>query len=323
MKAFVHARYGPPEVLQMMEVGKPVPTADEVLVKVRAAALNKSDLIMLTGKPFLVRLMTMGQKKGKYRLVGSDLAGVVESVGPDVRRLRPGDEVFGNLSVQHLGSCAEYASTAEDSLALKPANLSFEEAAAVPQAAMTALQGLRDVGRIGPGKKVLIHGASGGVGTFAVQIARALGGEVSAVTSPRHLETARQLGAGQVFDYTKEDFTRSGQKYDLIFVANGSRSIFDYKRALSPGGVCAVSGGSMRQFAEAGLLGPFASRGDKKISLVSEKNSRQDLNILKEMLEEGKVVPVIDRTYPLSDLPKAMAYLGEGHSSGKIALTVP
>ncbi|WP_019177427.1 NAD(P)-dependent alcohol dehydrogenase [Methanomassiliicoccus luminyensis] len=323
MRAIVSTRYGNPETLQLMEVERPVPVNNEVLVKVHAASLNKSDWYMMTGKPFLVRMMAGGRQKKGMRGIGSDLAGVVEAVGENARRFKLGNEVFGNTSVERLGSCAEYVCVPEEQLAPKPCNISLEEAAAAPLAGMTALQGLRGMGHIGPGKKVLVHGASGGVGTFAVQIARAFGAEVDAVTSPRHVDAARHLGAGRVIDYTREDFTADPRKYDIVFVANGSRSVFDYWRALNPGGVCIVSGGSMAQFAQAGVLGPFASLGNRKIRLLSEKNSQEDLAMLKDMLEEGAVVSIIDKSYLLSEVPQAMTYLGQGHSGGKIVITVP
>ena len=323
MKAIVHTEYGSPDVLQLEEVEKPAPKDDEVLVQVHAASLNAYDWHMLRADPFIVRLMGGGLLKPKNKIPGADIAGRVEAVGRNVKQFQPGDEVFGDLASRGGGGFAEFVCASETALASKPANLTFEEAAAVPMAAVTALQGLRDKGEIQPGHKVLINGASGGVGTFAVQIAKSFGAEVTAVCSTRNLDMARSLGADQVIDYTQEDFTKNGQHYDLILAANGYHPIADYKRALSPQGIYIVSGGSMRQLFQAMLLGPLMSlAGSKKMGALSTRMKQKDLEFITELLETGKVVPVIDRRYPLSETADAIRYLEEGHAQGKIVLTM-
>jgi len=320
MKAIVYTQYGPPDVLQFTDIAKPKPADNDVLLEIYAASVNPIDWHIMRGKPFFVRLMVGGLLKPKHRVIGSDIAGRVVAVGSNVKQFQPGDEVFAGKGV---GGFAEYACATEDRFALKPANLSFEQAAAVPVAAITALQGLRDKGRIQPGHMVLIDGASGGVGTFAVQIAKSFGAEVTAVCSTRNVDTARSLGADHVIDYTREDFTRSGQRYDLIFAANAYHSIFDYRRALGQGGIYVMAGGGSVQMLQTMLLGPFLSRiGRKKMCFVGAKMKQTDLAVLKELLEAGKIVPVIDRRYPLSDLPEALRYLEEGHAQGKVVITV-
>lgn len=323
MKAIVYTEYGSPDVLHLTEVEKPTPGDNEVLIKVHAASLNAADWHLLRGQPFLVRLMVGGLQKPKNTILGSDVAGRVEDVGKNVRQFQPGDEVFGDLSGSGWGGFAEYVCAREDSLALKPAGVTFEAAAAVPMAAVTALQGLRDKGRIQSGQKVLINGASGGVGTFAVQIAKSFGAEVTAVCSTRNLDLARSIGADQVIDYTLEDFTKSGQRYDLILAANGYHPILDYWRALNPKGIYVMCGGSMAQIFQAILLGPWISMvGSKKISNVMAKPNSKDLVFMTELLEAGKVVPVIDRRYPLSEAAEALRYLEEGHAKGKVVITL-
>jgi NADPH:quinone reductase-like Zn-dependent oxidoreductase len=320
MKAIVYQKYGSPDVLELKEVAKPTPKEDEVLVKVHAASVNAYDWHLLTADIFLVRLMGGGLLRPKYTIPGADIAGRVEAAGVNVKQYQPGDEVFGEIS--H-GGFAEYVCGGEDRLALKPANLSFESAAAVPMAALTALQGLRDEGQIQPGQKVLINGASGGVGTFAVQIAKSFGAEVTAVCSTRNLDQARSLGADHVIDYTKEDFTQNGQQYDLILAVNGYHPISAYKRALTPKGIYVMAGGSPAQIFQAMLLGPWMSRtGEKRMGGVSATINQKDLVSIKELLEADKVVPVIDRRYPLSETAEALRYLGEGHARGKIVITV-
>ncbi|MHC4756721.1 MAG: NAD(P)-dependent alcohol dehydrogenase [Planctomycetota bacterium] len=322
MKAIVYEKYGPPDVLQLKEVEKPTPKDNEVLVKVHAASVNYSDWVFVRGKPFLVRLMS-GLLKPKNSILGADIAGQVEAVGTNIKQLQPGDEVFGDISGCGWGGFAEHVAVPENALALKPANLTFEEAAAVPQAAVVALQGLRDKGQIQSGQKVLINGASGGVGTFAVQIAKSFGAEVTGVCSTRNLDMVRSIGAGETIDYTQEDFTKNGQRYDLIVAAAGYRSIFDYKRALSPRGIYVMTGGSMKQIMQANLLGPFISRAaGKKLVALSHKPSQKDLIFMKELIEAGKVKSVIDRCYSLSETAEAIRYYGEGHSQGKVVITV-
>jgi len=323
MKAIVYYEYGSPDVLKLEEVEKPSPKDNEVLVKVHAVALNIGDWYMLNGKPFMVRLMTGGLSKPKHKILGNDIAGRVEAVGRNVKQFQPGDDVFGDISEDGSGGFAEYVCARESALVLKPANLSFEEAAAVPMAAVTALQGLRDIGKIQPGHKALINGASGGVGTFAVQIAKSFGAEVTAVCSTRKLDMVRSIGADHVIDYTQEDFTQNGQRYDLIIAANGYHSLSDYKRALSPKGIYVCTGGSMAQIFASMLLGPWMSRnGSQKMGNLSSKPNQKDLAFMKELLEAGKVVPVIDRCYPLSEAAEALRYLGEGHAKGKVVITV-
>ena len=323
MKAIVYTKYGPPEVLQLKEVEKPVPKDDEVLVKVIAASVNAADWHMLTADIFLVRFMGGGVLKPKNNILGLDVAGVVEDVGKSVKQIRPGDEVFGDISIDGSGSFAEYACAKESALVLKPTNISFEEAAAVPVAGITALQGLRDQGRIRPGTRVLINGASGGVGTFAVLIAKAFGGEVTAVTSPRNLDQARALGADHVINYTNEDFTDKGRQYDLILAANGYHPISAYKHALTPEGIYVMAGGKPAQMFQAILFGPLLSeKRGKKLKIVSAKPDQEDLVCLKDLLEAGKIVPAIDKTFPLSEVPDALRYVGEGHARGKVVITV-
>ena len=319
MKAIVYTEYGSPDVLQFKDVEKPTPKDDEVLIKVHAASVNAYDWHFLTADIFLIRLMGGGVLKPKYTRLGADIAGRIEAVGRNVKQFQPDDEVFGMVK----GGFAEYACAPENALALKPVNLSFEEAAAVPMAAVTALQGLRDEGQIQAGQKVLINGASGGVGTFAVQIAKSFGAEVTAVCSTRNLDQARSIGADHIIDYTKEDFTKNGQQYDLVFAANGYHSLSAYKRALTPKGIYIMAGGSMAQIFQSMLMGSMMSEtGGRKMAGVSAKRNQKDLAFLKELVEAGKVVPVIDRRYPLSEAAEALRYLGAGHAKGKVVITV-
>jgi NADPH:quinone reductase-like Zn-dependent oxidoreductase len=317
MKAIVAMKYGSPDVLELVDVEKPTPKDYQVLVKVHAASVNAYDWHMLEGKPFLARLMGGGLLKPRNKMPGSDIAGQVEAVGSNVKEFHVDDEVFGF----GVGGFAEYACARQDLLVLKPATLTFEEAAATPLAALTALQGLRDKGKIQQGQKVLINGASGGVGTFAVQIAKSFGAEVTAVCSTGKMDIARSIGADHVIDYTKEDFTRSGQLYDLILATAGHHSIFDYKRALSPKGIYVFVGGS--GIIQAMTLGPLISKiGNKKMGFFIMKPNKKDLFFVKGLLEAGKVKPVIDRRYPLSEVPEALRYLEEGHAKGKIVITI-
>lgn len=291
MKAIVYNKYGSPDVLKLKEVEKPVPKDGEVLVKVHASSVNKGNLLLLEGKPFLARLV-YGLLKPKYTIPGGDIAGRVEAVGKNVKQFKLGDEVFGDLVECGFGGYAEYVSVPENALALKPANLSFEEAAAVPMAAVTALQGLQNKGKLQSGQKVLIYGASGGIGTFAVQIAKSFGAEVTAVCSTRNLDIARSIGADHVIDYTKEDFTKKEQRYDLILAANGYQPISAYERALSPNGIYVMSGGSMAQMSQAMLLGPWISMtGNKKMGNFLHRPNQKDLVFVKELIEAGKVKP--------------------------------
>ncbi len=318
MKAIIYEKYGQPDVLRIQEVEKPTPKDNEVLVKIRAVSLNAYDWHILTADIFLVRL-NRGLLKPKIQILGADIAGEVEAVGKEVRRFKPGDAVFGCLSS---GGFAEYVAAPEKALALKPANLTFEEAAAVPMAATTALQALRDAGGLQAGQKVLIHGAAGGVGTFAVQLAKLLGAEVCAVCSTRNLEQSSQLGADHVIDYTQEDFAQNPQRYDLILGVNGYRPLSDYRRALAPGGRYVMIGGTPAQIFQALLLGPWMSRKGQKMGHMTATIRLQDLDYLKERLEAGQVVPVIDKRYPLTETANAMRYLGSGHARGKVVISV-
>jgi NADPH:quinone reductase-like Zn-dependent oxidoreductase len=322
MKAIVYRKYGPAEVIKLEEVEKPSPKDDEVLIKVRAASLNRGDWRMMRGKPFVARLAG-GLFKPRNTIPGADISGTIEAVGRNVGRFKPGDEVFGDITFRGSGGFAEYTVAREAVLALKPAGLTFEEAAAVPMAAVTALQGLRDKGKLRRGQSVLIYGASGGVGTFAIQIAKASGAEVTAVCGPGSQELARSLGADRVLDYTRDDFAKDGRRYDLILAVNGDRSLSEYKRALSPDGRYVAVGGSDRQIFQALFLGPLRSMGGRrKMGILAAKSSGADLDVIKGLLEAGKIQPVIDRSYPLSEAAEAMRYLDAGHVKGKIVLTV-
>ena len=320
MKAIVYHTYGSPDVLKLEDVQKPIPQDDEVLVHVHAASVNAGDCFVLRGK---ARLMGFGLLKPKYTILGSDIAGVIEAVGRNVTQFHTGDEVFGNTAKYGFGGYADYVSVPETAVVLKPTTLSFEEAAAVPQAALTALQGLRDTGHIQKGQKVLINGASGGVGTFAVQLAKAFGADVTAVCSTDNMDRMRSIGADHVIDYTHEDFTHNGQRYDLILAVNGYHPISDYKRALRPEGVYVMTGGSMAQLFQAMLLGPVMSRtGRQKMENSAHTPNAQDLLVMKELIEEGLVTPVIDRRYALGETAEAIRYLEKGHAQGKVVITV-
>ena len=320
MKAIVRETYGSPDVLHLEEVSVPPLGDDGVLVKVHAASANAGDWHLLRGTPLPFRLVA-GLRTPRFTIIGTDVAGHVEAVGRKVTQFRPGDEVFGELSRCGFGAYAEFALARENMLALKPANLSFEEAATIPTAGCTALQGLRK-GRIQRGQCVLVHGASGGVGTFAVQLAKAFGSEVTAVCSTRNVDVMRSLGADHVIDYTKEDFAAAGRRYDVILAVNGDRSIWDYKRVLSADGCYAMTGGSNRQLTDALVFGPLLSMGRQKFGNVLAKPNQADLLVLKELCETGKVKPVIDRRFPLSEVPAAVRYVEDGHARGKVVITV-
>jgi NADPH:quinone reductase-like Zn-dependent oxidoreductase len=323
MKAITYTQYGSPDVLQFEEVEQPTPQAGEVLVKIHAASVNALDWHMLTADIFLVRLMGGGLFKPKNNRLGADLAGRVVAVGSGVTEFQPGDAVYGGVDAFTSGAFAEYAAAPVKALAPMPAGLTFAEAAALPVAALTALQGLRDAGKIQPGQRVLINGASGGVGTFAVQIAKAFGAEVTAVCSTRNVEQARALGADHEIDYTQTDFTQSGQQYDLILAANGYHTLAEYKRTLAPGGIYVMAGGKTKQIFDVMLWGWWHSRGsDKKLTNVSAHVTAPDLRVLNELVEAGKIKPAIDRYYPLHQTADALRYLGEGHARGKIVITV-
>lgn len=323
MKAILGTRYGTPDVLHLEETQKPVPGAGEVLVRVRAASLNAVDWHSMRGG--IVRLFGGGLRRPKDPRMGGDLSGTVEAVGASVTRFKPGDEVFG----AGIGALAEFAVAKEDRLASKPADLSFVQGAALAIAATTALQGLRDKGHIQAGQKVLVNGASGGVGTFALQIAKSYGAEVTAVCSPRNLEQAKALGADHVIDYTRQDFTRNGQRYDLIYEVASHHSVSAYKRSLNPGGRCVVAGMGFPHFSIARffwmlLVWPLRSRvGSKAVRFMGMAQiNHQDLTTLGELIGSGKVQAVIERTYPLEQSAEAMRHLGTGHARGKIVVTV-
>ncbi len=323
MKAIVYTRYGQPDVLHLEEVAKPALNEGKVLVRIHAASIHAADWHLLTGDPFPMRLMGVGLFKPKNTILGADMAGRVEAVGRKVKQFRPGDAVFGDVFGLGSGSLAEYVSVPESALAPKPSSVSFEEAAAVPAAALTALQGLRNQGHIQPGQAVLINGASGGVGTFAVQIAKAFGAEVTAVCSTRNLETTRSIGADHVIDYTNEDFTQNGRQYDLILAVNGYHPLSAYRRALTPQGVYVFAGGSQAQTFQSLFLGPLMSRSHgRKMTSVMKRASHEDLLLLGGLLEGGKIRPVIDACYPLSRTAEAFRYFGRGHARGKVVITI-
>ena len=322
MKAIVYTKYGSPDVLQLKEVDKPTPKENEVLVKVHAASVNSWDWDLLRGT-FQGRIGAF--RKPKFKILGCDIAGKVVAIGKNVKSFKPGDEVFGDISgfsVRDFGGVAEFVCAREDILALKSTKMTFVQAAAIPQAAVLALQGLRK-GQIQPGQRVLMNGAGGGVGTFAVQLAKSFEAEVTGVDSTKKLDMVRSIGADHVIDYTQEDFTKNGQRYDLILDVVAHRSIFDYKRALSPKGMYGVIGGSTARVSQVMLLGPLISKtGSKKMGILMHKPNKKDLNYMKDLFEAGKVKPIIDRRYQLSEVPEAMRYFRSGKIVGKLVITV-
>jgi NADPH:quinone reductase-like Zn-dependent oxidoreductase len=325
MKAIVYRQYGPPNVLQLEEMAKPTAGDNEVLIKVRAAALNPYDWHFMRGLPYLVRIIA-GLNKPKVTRLGFDVAGEVEAVGKKVTQLKPGDAVFGACSGAHAGAFAEYACTPESALATKPANVTFEQAAAVPLAAFTALQGLRDKGHIQPGQKVLVNGAAGGVGSFAVQIAKSFGAEVTGVCSTRNVEMVRSIGANRVIDYTREDFTKSDQRHDLFFDTVGNHSLTACRRVLNPNGILVMAGGKSGRL-KMGLMRGVRARvlsglSSRKLVGIFAKGNKEDLLFMRGLLEAGKVTPAIDRCYKLSEVPEAIRYVEEGHARGKVVITV-
>ena len=320
MKAIVYHEYGSPDVLKLEEVQRPTPADNQLLIKVHAASINRSDWEGLTGKPLYARFG--GLLKPNNRILGSDIAGTVEAVGKDVKQFKPGDEVFG-LLLNYGGGFAEYACTSGNAFTLKPPGMTFEEAAAIPQAAFIALQGIRAKGQVQPGQKVLINGAGGGTGTFAIQLAKLAGAEVTGVDNAEKLDLTRSLGADHVIDHTMEDFTKNGQQYDLILDVIADRSIFAYKRALKPNGSYFMVGGSVATMFQSLLLGPWIRRRTgKKISILMVQTDPKDLVHITELIETGKVVTVIDKRYSLSDTAEALRYLGEGHAKGKVVITM-
>jgi NADPH:quinone reductase-like Zn-dependent oxidoreductase len=320
MKAIVYRQYGSPDVLQLEEVEKPTPTDDEILIKVHAVSVNRSDWEVLRGKPLYARIG--GLLKPRRQILGSDIAGRVEMAGRNNRQFQPGDEVFGDI-LSRMGGFAEYVCARGSVMALKPASMTFEQVAAIPQAAVIALQGIRDKGQVQPGQKVLINGAGGGAGTFAVQLAKLYGAEVTGVDNTGKMDFLRSLGADYVIDYTQEDFTRNGKQYDLILDLVAHRSVFAYPRALRPNGSYFFIGGSVATLFQILLVGPWIRRTTgKNIRLLMVQPNRKDLVFMTELCEAGKVVPVIDRRYPLSEVPEALRYLGEGRAKGKVVIAV-
>jgi len=320
MKAIIFTKYGSPDILKFTEVRKPVPRQNEVLVKIQAASINSWDWELLRGKPFANRLM-FGLFKPRINILGADIAGRIETTGNNVTRFQPGDEVFGDLSGCGWGGFAEYVSARENALSLKPAGMTFDEAAAIPQAGLLALQALDHNRQIQHGQKILINGAGGGAGTFAIQIAKSLGSEVTGVDSTIKLDIMSSIGADHVIDYTKEDFTRNGLRYDWILDFASYHSISDYHRSLNRGGTCIIVGGSGVQLSQIILFGPLISRiTGKKISVLIHK-ANKGLSVFKELFQAGKVKPVIDRCYPLSEVPEALHYFGTGKAKGKVIIT--
>jgi NADPH:quinone reductase-like Zn-dependent oxidoreductase len=319
MKAIVFNQYGTPDVLKLANVPVPTSKDDQVLVKVFAASVNSADYRLLSGP--IPRIMGFGLFKPNNKIMGADIAGRIEAVGKNVTRFKPGDEVFGDIATG-FGGFAEYVCARESILVKKPANLTFEQAAAVPMAAVTALQALRK-GGVQPGDAVAIVGASGGVGTFAVQIAKALGANVTAISSTQKLERLRTLGADHVIDYTREDFTRSSQRYDLILAVNGYRPLADYRRALKPQGTYVMVGGEGRQIFESLMMGPLVSRrGGQTVTNLAATPNADDLSFAKDLIEAGKVTPVIDRTNPLENTAEAVRHVGAGHAAGKVIIRI-
>jgi NADPH:quinone reductase-like Zn-dependent oxidoreductase len=322
MKAIVYKQYGLPDVLRMEDVEKPEPGDDEVLVRIHAVSVNCADWRLLTGTPFVARI-AFGPFRPNKAILGTDVAGTVVSTGSSVTDFKPGDRVFGDLGTQRLGGFAEYVCALQSVLAPMPSNLTFSEAAALPMASITALQALRDGGKVKPGQKVLIHGAAGGVGTYAVQIAKYMGADVTAVCGTRNVDMVRSLGADRVIDYTKEDFAAEGLLYNLILGINGNRTINDYSKALAPDGTYLMVGGSNRQLFQSMLLGRFFSRkSGKTMGIFPAKNSRDDLLEIKKLVEEGKIRPVIDRQFALEQTPEAMRIIGSGHARAKLVINV-
>lgn len=321
MKAIVMERYGTPDVLELRDVAKPTPKVDEVLVRVHAASVNDWDWGLLQGTPFINRMLN-GLFTPKVRIIGGGIAGHVEAVGGNVKTFQPGDEVFGDLCMSGFGAFAEYACAPEAGLAHKPVSMTFEQAAAIPQAGMLAVQGLIDVGRIQSGQKLLLNGAGGGVGTFALQIAKLYDAEVTVVDKPGKLEMLRAMGADHVVDYFKEDFTRGCKSYDLILDVKTNRSPFAYARALNPNGTYVTVGGNTSRLLQAVVLGPLISRlCNKHVRIVALKPNK-DLAYMSELFEAGKLVPVIDRLFKLADVPEALRLFGTGDHKGKIIVTM-
>ncbi len=322
MKAVVYEKYGTPDVLELKQVGKPACKDDEVLLRVYAASINSWDWDLLTGIPYEYRLFSGLIKPKKTNILGCDIAGRVEQVGKSIQQLKPGDDVYGDLSGGSWGGFAEYACARESELTLKPSNMSFEEAAATPQAALLALQAFQFKKEYQKGDSILINGGSGGVGTFAIQMAKAFGYQITAVDSTEKLAMMRSLGADHAIDYRKEDFTRNGRRYDLILDVKSDRSIFDYKRALNSNGIYASVGGETSSILQLALLGPLIKWKENKVLTLIMYKPNKGLNTISEFLESGEIVPVIDKCFPLKDTAEAFRYFGEGHFKGKVVITI-
>ncbi len=323
MKAVVYEEYGSPDVLQLKEIDKPVPKDNEVLIKVHSVSLNSLDWRILRANPFLVRFMGFGLLKPSVNILGADISGTIESIGKNIKQFQVGDEVLGDKVPGKLGGLAEYTCATEDVIIKKPRQLSFDDCACLPIARVTVLQGLRDYGKIQSGQRVLIHGASGGVGTFAVQIAKYFGADVTGQCSTGNIDMVQSLGADQVIDYKKEDFVKLGQKYDLIFAANGGRSIFEYKQAMNPHGIYVMVGGSGKQMFQAMALGPILSIfSNQRFRHVIAKTNLKDMSFLIDILESGHLKPLIDRKYSLDETADAFRYIETGHASGKVIIHV-
>lgn len=320
MKAVIHTVYGPPDVLRFQDVAKPVPADDEMLVRVRAVSLNRSDWEGLTGKPFYTRMN--GLRKPRRQILGSDVAGVVEAIGKSHTHFKPGDEVFGEME-SYSGGFAEYVCTRGRDWARKPSSMTFEVAASIPQAAVIALQGIRDQGQVRSGQRILINGAGGGAGTFAIQLAKSCGADVTGVDNAGKLDFLRSLGADHVIDYAREDFTRNGQQYDFILDLVADRSAFDYARALNAGGKYYAVGGSVANFLQILLVNPWIRRTrNRSVHVLMVRRNRKDLEAVTELCQTGELVPMIDRSYPFREIPEALRHLGEGRVKGKAVITM-
>jgi len=322
MRAVVIKKYGPLENIALEEVAKPETADNEVLVAVHASSITFSDLALITGKPFIVRLFGMGLSAPKYRIPGSDIAGRVEEVGREVRKFKPGDEVYGDISDIKRGGFADFVSVPETAIAIKPANQTFEEAAAVPEAAHVALQAIRDYAKVKPGEEILVIGACGGIGSFAVQFAKYYQADVTGLCSAGNFKLAHSLGAAQVIDYTREDFSRMGRRFDAIIACVGDYSIYDYRRALKPRGRLVLTGGSVKQFSQCAMLGPILSKKDGRKFQTMLVKTNVDLDFIRHLIEDGQVRSLIDRSYQLSEIEAAFRYYMGGHSRGKVIISI-
>lgn len=322
MKAAVYQQYGTPELLQLKEVATPVPKDNEVLIKIHASSVNSWDWDLLRGTPFLVRFVGGGISKPKINILGADIAGQITAIGKNVTKFKIGDEVFGDLSGGNWGGFAEYVCAKEKELTIKPSGITFEQAASLPQAGVMALQGIRDYGKVKPGQKVLINGAGGGIGTFAIQMAKEAGAEITGVDSASKFDLMKSLGANNVIDYKQEDFTKNGQQYDLILDVVGHHSIYDYKRALNPTGNYRMIGGPTPLIFQSVFVAPFITMFTKKKMGILAQETNKDLTYLAELVETGKLNPIIDKVFPLAQTADALQYLGDGKALGKVVITI-